>query len=872
MFGALARKVLGTPSERRVKGYGARIAAIAAHEKDLVDISDDNLRGLTGQLGQARQDGKSLDHLLPYAFALVREASRRTLGQRHYDVQLIGGIALHEGCVAEMRTGEGKTLVAILAAYLAALDAKGVHVVTVNDYLATRDAAQAARVLNFLGLSVGLVVDGMDDPARRAAYACHVTYATNSQLAFDYLRDNLRTERAERVQRGHAHAIVDEVDSILIDEARSPLIISGLGPDRSGTYAGVDAVVRRLAPGDRKIDEGMRSAVLSEEGTERVEELLREAGLLAGDLYDEANAPLIHNVNQAVVAQALYRRDRDYVVRDDKVVIIDPHTGRPQPERRFSDGLHQAIEAKEGVTVQPETQTVASVTYQNFFRLYGKLSGMTGTAATEADELQEIYGLEVVAIPTNRPVARLDEDDDIYRTTAEKYAAVVAEIGRAHERGQPVLVGTSSVEQSEAIAALLVRSGFSQVDPEDPATGEAIVAAVAADRPHRRFHVLNARQHGREAHVVAEAGAPYAITVATNMAGRGTDIKLGGSVEERVLRALDGVPEGEERTAAVAAIEAAVEAGRQRVLSAGEPADPARGIAEARPGGLYVIGSERHESRRIDNQLRGRSGRQGDPGRSRFFLSLEDDLVRMFGGDGLGNLVSGLGLKDGEAIAHPWATRAVERAQGKVESQNYKARKEVLKYDDVINAQRKVVFKQRDEFLDATDLSETVAEMRAGVVEWLTEKHLAADLVEEWDVEGLAHDAAHYLAIVPPAAEWAREEGVGPDEIRLRLQEAADRHYAEIESLNTPELMRRAERQVLLNVLDNNWREHLDGLEHLRHAVAMRGYAQRDPLQEFRTDAYTMFDSLIDALGRQATAVLMRSRVQVVPAPEAEAA
>jgi preprotein translocase subunit SecA len=864
MFGALARKVLGTPSERRVKGYRARVAAVSAHEKDLLDVSDENLRALTGQLRDARRDGKSLDHLLPYAFALVREASRRVLGQRHFDVQLIGGFALFDGCVAEMRTGEGKTLVATLAAYLLALDMKGVHVVTVNDYLARRDAEQMARVYGFLGLSVGLVVDGLEDAARRAAYACDITYATNSQLAFDYLRDNLRIERSERVQRGHAYAIVDEVDSILIDEARSPLIISGLGPDRSGTYATVDAIVRRLGAGDRNIDEAKRSAVLSEDGMESVEALLREAGLLTGDLYDNDNSALIHNVNQAVVAQALYRRDRDYVVRDGKVVIIDPHTGRPQPDRRFSDGLHQAIEAKEGVEVQPETQTVASVTYQNFFRLYGKLAGMTGTAATEADELMEIYGLEVVSIPTNRPVARLDEEDDIYRSTEEKYAAIVAEVDRAHGRGQPVLVGTSSVEQSDAIAERLVRAGFVQLDAADPEALAAAAAAAREGRPHRGFHVLNARMHGREAHVVAEAGAPFAVTVATNMAGRGTDIKLGGSVEVRAETELADLPEGPERAERLAAIEAEVEAARVRVLASGEDAEGA-----SRPGGLYVIGSERHESRRIDNQLRGRSGRQGDPGRSRFFLSLQDDLVRVFGGDGLGNLVSGLGLKDGEAIAHPWATRAVERAQGKIEGQNYKARKEVLKYDDVINDQRKVAFKQRDEFLDATDLSATVAEMLAGTVDWLVEKHLASDLPDEWDLDAMGRDVAHFLAIAVPLEDWAKEDGVGPEEVGGRLHVAAEAHYAEMEALNTPDLMRRAERHVLLNVLDNLWREHLDGLEHLRHSVAMRGYAQRDPLQEFRSDAYNMFDGLIDALGRQTTSVLMRTRFH---AEEAEAA
>ncbi|MDQ4135739.1 MAG: preprotein translocase subunit SecA, partial [Pseudomonadota bacterium] len=681
MLGALAKKIFGSVNDRRLKSYRPKVAAINAMEPELERLSDDELRARTEALKAELAAGKSLDDILVPAFATVREAAKRTLGQRHFDVQLIGGMVLHEGSIAEMRTGEGKTLVATLPVYLNALAGKGVHVVTVNDYLARRDAEWMGQIYTFLGLTVGVIVHGIDDVERAQAYACDITYGTNNEYGFDYLRDNMKYDMAQMVQRGHNFAIVDEVDSILIDEARTPLIISGPLDDRSDLYLAIDQVVPRLAREDYDLDEKQRAVSLTEAGNERMEALLREAGLLQeGDLYDAHNATIVHHVNQALRAHTLFQRDKDYIVRNGEVVIIDEFTGRMMPGRRYSEGLHQALEAKERVQVQPENQTLASITFQNYFRLYGKLAGMTGTASTEADEFLEIYNLEVVEIPTNRPVARIDEDDEVYRTAEEKYKGIIREIEAASSRGQPILVGTTSIEKSEYLAELLKRDGFTQIDFTDPKALEPLYEAAREGRSVKHFAVLNARFHEQEAFIVAQAGAPGAITIATNMAGRGTDIQLGGNVKMRVQHELADITDETQRKAREAAIVAETEAFKERALKA---------------GGLYVLGTERHESRRIDNQLRGRSGRQGDPGRSKFYLSLQDDLMRIFGSERMDGMLQKLGLKEDEAIVHPWINKAIERAQAKVEARNFDIRKNILKYDNVMNDQRKVVFEQR---------------------------------------------------------------------------------------------------------------------------------------------------------------------------------
>lgn len=876
MLGALAKKLFGSSNDRRVKGYQPRVAAINALEAEVSKLSDEALRARTEAFRQQLAEGAKLDDLLVPAFATVREAAKRVLGQRPYDVQLIGGMVLHEGSIAEMKTGEGKTLVATLPVYLNALAGKGVHVVTVNDYLARRDAEWMGKIYNFLGLSVGIIVHGLDDEERQRAYASDITYGTNNEFGFDYLRDNMKYEVAQMSQRGHHFAIVDEVDSILIDEARTPLIISGPLDDKSDLYVAIDKVLPRLVKGDYEVDEKQRTVALTEAGNEHIEQLLREAGLLnEGDLYDAANVTLVHHVNQALRAHSLFTRDKDYIVRNDEVVIIDEFTGRMMPGRRYSEGLHQALEAKENVTVQPENATLASITFQNYFRLYSKLAGMTGTAGTEADEFEQIYKLEVVEIPTNVPVARIDEDDEVYRSFEEKVRAIIRELERASERLQPVLVGTASIEKSELIAEMLVAAGFKQIDFSQPGALDSLYAAARSGKSNKQFAVLNARFHEQEAFIVAEAGVPGAITIATNMAGRGTDIKLGGNVEMRVALETAGMEDGPEKVAKTKEIEAEVARFREIVLNAAETIElePAKGSRPAktmtRPGGLYIIGTERHESRRIDNQLRGRSGRQGDPGRSKFFLSLQDDLMRIFGSDRMDGMLQKLGLQEDEAIVHPWINKAVEKAQGKVEARNFDIRKNILKYDDVMNDQRKVVFEQRREFMREASVRETIDDMRHGVVEDTVSRRIPEDAYpEQWDAAGLRQDVLTYLNLDLPIEDWAKEEGIADAELRDRIRKIADEDYAARIERNTDEVMTYIEKQVLLQTLDHLWREHLVTLDHLRQVIGWRGYAQRDPLNEYKQEAFELFDGLIGRLREQVTGNLMRVEVRFEQPPE----
>jgi len=857
MFGALAKKIFGSANDRRLKTYKPKVAAINALEPELAALSDEALRARTEEFKRQLAEGRSLDDLLVPAFATVREAAKRVLGQRHFDVQLIGGMVLHEGGIAEMRTGEGKTLVATLPTYLNALAGKGVHVVTVNDYLARRDAEWMGRVYRFLGLSVGIIVHGLDDEQRKAAYACDITYGTNNEFGFDYLRDNMKYDFAQMVQRGHHFAIVDEVDSILIDEARTPLIISGPLDDRSELYNAIDAVIPKLTKEDYEVDEKQRAVSLTEKGNEHIEQLLQEAGILKeGSLYEANNATIVHHVNQALRAHTLFQRDRDYIVRNGEVVIIDEFTGRMMPGRRYSEGLHQALEAKERVPIQPENQTLASITFQNYFRLYEKLAGMTGTAATEADEFADIYRLDVVEIPTNLPVQRIDEDDEVYRTAEEKYKAIVREIEAATAKGQPILVGTTSIEKSELLAQLLVRHGFKQIDFTREDALKPLFEAARSGQPSKHFAVLNARFHEQEAFIVAQAGVPGAITIATNMAGRGTDIQLGGNAEMRIAHELGDMPDGEERRAKEEAIRIEVAQFKQRALEA---------------GGLYVLGTERHESRRIDNQLRGRSGRQGDPGRSKFFLSLQDDLMRIFGSDRMDSMLQRLGLKEDEAIIHPWINKAIEKAQAKVEARNYDIRKNILKYDNVMNDQRKVVFEQRREFMAAQSVRDTIDDMRQTVIDDIVARHIPEGAYpEQWDVAGLEESVRRILNLDVPVADWAKEEGIADEEMRERLQKAANEAYAARVEKNTPEVMTYVEKQVLLQTLDHLWREHLVTLDHLRQVIGWRGLAQRDPLNEYKAEAFQLFDSLLDHLREHVTAQLMRVEVLFQPPQEAE--
>src|SRR4051812_34134306 len=870
MLGALAKKIFGSANDRRVKGYRPRVEAINVIEPEMERLSDDELRARTESFRAELASGKELDDILVEAFATVREAAKRTLGQRHFDVQLVGGMVLHEGGIAEMKTGEGKTLVATLPVYLNALAGKGVHVVTVNDYLARRDADWMGQIYKFLGMTVGVIVHGLDDDERKAAYDCDITYGTNNEYGFDYLRDNMKYELAHMVQRGHNYGIVDEVDSILIDEARTPLIISGPIDDRSDLYIAIDQLIPRLDRSHYDLDEKQRTVSLTETGNERMEEMLREAGTLKeGGLYDAHNATIVHHVNQALRAHTLFQRDKDYIVRNGEVVIIDEFTGRMMPGRRYSEGLHQGLEAKERVQIQPENQTLASIPFQNYFRLYKKLAGMTGTAATEADEFQEIYNLEVVEIPTNMPVARQDEDDEVYRTVDEKYKAIIQEIEKAHARRQPVLVGTASIEKSELLAELLAKGGYTQIDFADPQALQELYAAAREGRITKKFAVLNARFHEQEAYIVAEAGVPGAITIATNMAGRGTDIKLGGNLDMRIAQELKEVPPGPERDEKVAAIRAEIEANREVVLHSGEKADPAAGRKLDLPGGLYIVGTERHESRRIDNQLRGRSGRQGDPGRSKFYLSLQDDLMRIFGSDRMDGMLQKLGLQEGEAIIHPWINKAIEKAQQKVEARNFDIRKNILKYDNVINDQRKVVFEQRKDFMAQESVRETIDEMRHGVIDDLVATHIPADAyAEQWDIAGLKEELKRVLDLDLPVQDWAKEEGIADEELLTRIENRADEHMAAKVAQWGPDVMRYVEKTILLQTLDHLWREHLIMLDHLRQVIGLRGYGQRDPLQEYKTEAFNLFQEMSAHLREAVTAQLMR--VEIVP-PEQEA-
>jgi preprotein translocase subunit SecA len=832
MFGGLARRLFGSSNERLVKAMRPRVAAINALEPELAAMTDEQLRARTLEFRDQLASGKTLDDILVPAFATVREAAKRTLGQRHFDVQMMGGITLHEGRIAEMKTGEGKTLVSTLPTYLNALAGQGVHVVTVNDYLAQRDSAWMGRVHGFLGLSVGVIVHGMDDDERREAYACDITYATNNELGFDYLRDNMKYDVRAMVQRGHAYAIVDEVDSILVDEARTPLIISGPVEDRSELYLQVDDFIPRLQEGDYEVDEKQRTTTLTEEGNERIERMLEEAGLLKGDnLYDVENVTVVHHVTQALRAHKLFSKDKDYIVRGDEVVIIDEFTGRMMPGRRYSEGLHQALEAKERVKIQPENQTLASITFQNYFRMYHKLAGMTGTAMTEADELLDIYGLEVVEIPTNLPVARADDDDEVYRTAAEKEKAIIELIRDCRERQQPILVGTTSIEKSEQLSEALNRAKI----------------------PHQ---VLNARYHEQEAHIVADAGVPGAVTIATNMAGRGTDIQLGGNLEMRIEREVGDMEPGPERDARIEQIKAEIAAKKEIALKA---------------GGLFVVGTERHESRRIDNQLRGRSGRQGDPGRSHFFLSLQDDLMRIFGSERIDGMLQKLGIQEGEAIIHPWVNKALEKAQKKVEARNFDIRKNLLKYDNVMNDQRKAVFEQRLEFLQAESISSAITEMRRDTVDDIVTRHIPENAYpEQWDSAGLEDEVRDILNLDLPVAQWAAEEGIADEEIRERLNKAADEAAAERAERFGPDITNQIEKAVLLQTLDHLWREHLATLDHLRQVIGLRGYAQRDPLNEYKSEAFELFQAMLARLRETVTAQLMRVELVQSPPPLAD--
>ena len=823
-LGTIARKVFGTPNDRKIKATGPVVDQINALEADFESLSDEELITKTKELEDRAKAGESLDSLLPEAFANCREAAKRALGLRAFDVQLMGGIFLHQGNIAEMKTGEGKTLVATFPAYLNALTGKGVHIVTVNDYLARRDADWMSKVYGALGLTTGVVYPQQPDSEKMAAYACDVTYATNNELGFDYLRDNMKSELNQMYQRTHNFAVVDEVDSILIDEARTPLIISGPSQDRSELYQTIDLLIPQVLEEHYTLDEKTKNVTFSDEGNEWLEEILSEKEILpeGQSLYDPESTTIVHHVNQGLRAHKLFTRDKDYIVRDNEVVLIDEFTGRMMAGRRLSDGLHQAIEAKEGCAIQPENVTLASVTFQNYFRLYDKLGGMTGTALTEADEFAEIYGLGVVEVPTNQPVARVDEDDQVYRTTAEKYNAVVEAIKVSHAENQPVLVGTTSIEKSELLSSLL----------------------TAADVTH---NVLNARQHEQEAKIVADAGKLGAVTIATNMAGRGTDIKLGGNVEFTIMEAIAADPD----------------TNPDEIRSRIEAEHVSDELAVKAAGGLYVLATERHESRRIDNQLRGRSGRQGDPGRSSFFLSLDDDLMRIFGSERLEKVLNTLGMKEGEAIVHSWVNKSLERAQAKVEGRNFDIRKQLLKFDDVMNDQRKVIFGQRREIMEADDLAEITQDMRHQVIDDLVTQFMPPkSYADQWDMEGLQAAVSENLGLDAPVSKWAAEEGVDDDTIREKLEDLGDEFMAKKAVDFGPENMRLIEKQVLLETIDGKWREHLLTLEHLRSVVGFRSYAQRDPLNEYKSEAFQLFQSLLDGLRERVTQVLSHVRMR----------
>ena len=860
MIGVIARKLFGSSNERRIKGYLPRVAQINALEKELEGLSDEGLRARTDMFKQQVAAGASLDDILVPAFATCREAAKRTLGQRHFDVQLIGGMILHEGRIAEMKTGEGKTLVATLPVYLNALGGRGVHVVTVNDYLAKRDAEWMGQIYNFLGLTVGVIVHGLDDEQRKAAYDADVTYGTNNELGFDYLRDNMKYRLEDMVQRGHIFAIVDEVDSILIDEARTPLIISGPLDDRSEFYNTIDTYIPKLEKGDYEVDEKQRTVVLTEAGMEKMEQTLRANDLLKGDsLYDVENVSTVHHVNQALRAHKLFQRDKDYIVRNGEVVIIDEFTGRMMPGRRYSEGLHQALEAKERQPVQPENQTLASITFQNYFRMYEKLAGMTGTALTEADEFLDIYNLEVLEVPTNQAMVRIDDDDEVYRTAAEKYRAILSLIDECKERAQPVLVGTTSIEKSEQLAEMLRQQGWEQHDFADPNAFAALYSGDDGASKAKVFAILNARYHEQEAYIIGQAGVPGAVTIATNMAGRGTDIQLGGNADMRIRQELAEVEDARERERDPRAgdIRAQVARLKEKALAA---------------GGLFVLGTERHESRRIDNQLRGRSGRQGDPGHSKFFLSLEDDLMRIFGTDKLDTMLQRLGLKENEAIVHSWINKALEKAQQKVEARNFDIRKNLLKFDNVMNDQRKVIFDQRVEWMKDEAVNEIVADMRHAAIDDLVSKHVPENAYpEQWDTKGLREELKRILDLDLPVDEWAKEEGIADEELLSRLDRRADEHMASKAAQWGADVMRYVEKSILLQTLDHLWREHLVMLEHLRQVIGLRGYGQRDPLNEYKAEAFNLFEAMSTHLREAVTSQLMRVEIRTAPPPEEQA-
>ena len=856
MIGAIARKLFGSSNERRIKSYLPRVAAINALEQELEGLSDEALRARTDAFKQQVAEGASLDDILVEAFATCREAAKRTLGQRHFDVQLIGGMILHEGRIAEMKTGEGKTLVATLPVYLNALAGRGVHVVTVNDYLAKRDAEWMGQIYNFLGLRVGVIVHGLDDEQRKAAYDVDVTYGTNNELGFDYLRDNMKYRLEDMVQRGHIYAIVDEVDSILVDEARTPLIISGPLDDRSEFYNTIDAYIPKLDKTDYEVDEKQRAVTLTEAGMEKMEQMLRADGLLKGDsLYDVENVSTVHHVNQALKAHKLFHRDKDYIVRNGEVMIIDEFTGRMMPGRRYSEGLHQALEAKEHQPIQPENQTLASITFQNYFRMYEKLAGMTGTAMTEADELIDIYNLEVIEVPTNQAMVRVDDDDEVYRTAGEKYRAILTLIDDCKARGQPVLVGTTSIEKSEQLAEMLRKQGWEQHDFSDPNAFAALYSGDDGASKARVFAILNARYHEQEAYIIGQAGVPGAITIATNMAGRGTDIQLGGNADMRIRQELKEVDnESGEHDRRAADIRAQVARLKEKALGA---------------GGLFVLGTERHESRRIDNQLRGRSGRQGDPGHSKFFLSLEDDLMRIFGTDKLDTMLQRLGLKENEAIVHSWINKALEKAQQKVEARNFDIRKNLLKFDNVMNDQRKVIFEQRVEWMRDEAVNEIVADMRHAAIDDLVGKHVPENAYpEQWDTKGLREELKRVLDLDLAVDEWAKEEGIADEELLSRIERRADEHMASKVAQWGSDVMRYVEKSILLQTLDHLWREHLVMLEHLRQVIGLRGYGQRDPLNEYKAEAFSLFEAMSTHLREAVTSQLMRVEIRAAPPPE----
>jgi len=847
-FSGIAQRFFGSANERKLRPFAARVPEINALEPKFAALSDAQLRDMTPAFKERLAKGETLEDILPEAFAGVREAAKRTLGQRHFDVQLIGGMVLHYGNIAEMKTGEGKTLVATLPVYLNALAGEGVHVVTVNDYLAKRDAEWMGQIYRFLGLSVGCIVHGLTDDERKTAYAADVTYGTNNEFGFDYLRDNMKYSIATMSQRGHSYAIVDEVDSILVDEARTPLIISGPTDDLTAMYVSVDAMIPELiAPqkiktgkktkeragrvvdevvqdkGDYEVDEKTRNVTLTEAGNEHMVQLLRNAGLLeTGDLYDIENISIVHHVNQALKAHKVFQKDRDYIVKGDKVIIIDEFTGRMMEGRRYSEGLHQALEAKEKVEVQPENVTLASITFQNYFRLYDKLAGMTGTAMTEAAEFMDIYKLDVMEVPTNLPVCRLDADDEVYRTADEKNEAIIKLVESCRKKGQPVLVGTTSIEKSEHLSDLLKKRKI-------------------------QHNVLNARYHEQEAQIVAQAGAPGTVTIATNMAGRGTDIQLGGNADMRIKVELGGIVDEAELARRADEIRSEIRVDKEKVIAA---------------GGLYIVGTERHESRRIDNQLRGRAGRQGDPGASKFFLSLQDDLMRIFGTERMDSVLARLGLEKGEAIAHPWVNKALEKAQQKVEARNFEMRKNILKYDNVLNDQRKVIFEQRREIMSADDVSDQIAEFRIEVVQDLVSGHIPEKAyAEQWDAIGLQGEISRIFGLELPVVDWTKEEGIADEEVRERIQNAVEKRAAERAANFGPEIMRYAEKTILLQTLDHDWREHIVQLDHLRQYVGLRGYGQRDPLNEYKSEAFSLFEGLLGRMRSDVIRQLMHIQV-----------